>query len=420
LKHDPEDSNKVIHLNKICDAFQEKGEFGKGLVYGKEAIGLAEKINYKDGLAGAYNELGIGYRNFGDYPRALENFLIALKIREGSGNKPGIARILGNIGIIYRNQGEYEKALSYYLKAHTIFLEINNKVKIARNLGNIAIVYNNLGNYEKAMEYYFRALKISEEDGDKAGISRQTGNIGTAYQELADEALAQHDLLKSDSLYKKALAFDLKALAIDEELDDKAGMAIWLGNIGAMYMRMTQYAKARLYLKRALSLSDSINDLYGKMDANRYLSELFERTGEKKLALTHYKLAIAQKDSLFNEERDKEMTRKEMNYEFEKKEAATKLEQEKKEAIAAAEARRQRIILLAISGFGLLVLGFAIFAYRSFMQKQKANVEITRQKHLIEEKQKEILDSIYYARRIQRSLLPTWKYLERHLERLKK
>ena len=68
----------------------------------------------------------------------------------------------------------------------------------------------------------------------------------------------------------------------------------------------------------------------------------------------------------------------------------------------------------------LLVLGFAIFAYRSYRQKQKANIEISKQKEVIEEKQKEILDSIHYAKRIQTALLPSEKYLGQSFERLKK
>jgi hypothetical protein len=77
--------------------------------------------------------------------------------------------------------------------------------------------------------------------------------------------------------------------------------------------------------------------------------------------------------------------------------------------------------------FGLLVLGFAVFAWRSFLQKKRANVlisqqkqEVEQQKHLVEEKQKEIIDSILYARRIQRSLLPKEKYVDRVLKKLNK
>jgi cell division protein FtsL len=46
----------------------------------------------------------------------------------------------------------------------------------------------------------------------------------------------------------------------------------------------------------------------------------------------------------------------------------------------------------------VLVMVFAVYVYRSFLQKKKINIEITQQKRIIEEKQKEILDSIYYAR----------------------
>jgi hypothetical protein len=115
-------------------------------------------------------------------------------------------------------------------------------------------------------------------------------------------------------------------------------------------------------------------------------------------------------DSLFNEEKDKEITRKEMNYEFEKKEAAAKVEQEKKDVVT-------KIVIYSISSGFLLVLLLAGLIFRGYRQKQKANVIIGRQKQLVEEKQKEILDSIHYAKRIQRSLLPTEKYIHKSLDR---
>ena len=60
------------------------------------------------------------------------------------------------------------------------------------------------------------------------------------------------------------------------------------------------------------------------------------------------------------------------------------------------------------------------FIFRSYRQKKKANEIIAQQKILVEEKQKEVLASIEYAKRIQQSLLPTEKYIEKNLERLKK
>ncbi len=54
----------------------------------------------------------------------------------------------------------------------------------------------------------------------------------------------------------------------------------------------------------------------------------------------------------------------------------------------------------------------------NFMTMQSR--QIKKQKDLVEEKQKEILDSIHYAKRIQKSLLPTEKYIDKNLDRLKK
>jgi hypothetical protein len=43
---------------------------------------------------------------------------------------------------------------------------------------------------------------------------------------------------------------------------------------------------------------------------------------------------------------------------------------------------------------------------------------VEKQKDMMEEKQKEILASIHYAKRIQRALITSEKYIERNLERL--
>jgi Ca2+/Na+ antiporter len=109
-----------------------------------------------------------------------------------------------------------------------------------------------------------------------------------------------------------------------------------------------------------------------------------------------------------------------MQYAFDKKETEAKAEQDKKDAVT-------RIVIYSISAGLVLVLLLAVFIFRSYRQKQRANIiigrqkeEVEKQKQLVEEKQKEILDSIHYARRIQQSLMPTEKYIERTLNRAKR
>ncbi|NSW46611.1 MAG: SpoIIE family protein phosphatase, partial [Bacteroidales bacterium] len=166
------------------------------------------------------------------------------------------------------------------------------------------------------------------------------------------------------------------------------------------------------------------------------------------LALEHYKKYIVARDSITNDEKKKQQLHAEMNYEFEKKQAIAKAEQEKKDAIVAIERKKERIVRYAITGGLLLVLVFLGFVYRSLritrMQKKviesqkkmvdekniilhQQNEEISRQrdeiatqrdeiaaqrdlvikqKEHIEEQKKQITDSINYAKRIQEAVLP--------------
>ena len=122
---------------------------------------------------------------------------------------------------------------------------------------------------------------------------------------------------------------------------------------------------------------------------------------------------------------------------FEEKEAVAaaehKKELENQEVLASEKGRKQKIVLFFVLGSLFLVLIFAGFIFRSLRitRKQKHVIELQKnivetqkqkveqQKHLVEEKQKEIIDSITYAKRIQQALLPTEKYIEKTLARLK-
>ena len=67
-----------------------------------------------------------------------------------------------------------------------------------------------------------------------------------------------------------------------------------------------------------------------------------------------------------------------------------------------------------------MVLAFAAFMLNRFRVTQKQKEIIESQKEIVEEKQREVLDSIRYAKRIQLSLLPTEKYIIKSLKRLNK
>lgn len=435
-----------------------KGDYEKALEYYFKAMKVDEELNNKKRIASHFGNIGIVYRNQADYSKALEYYFKALKIDEELRNskdstiafsgKKGMATRLGNIGIVYDEQSDYEKALDYYLKALKIDEELNNKNGIAIRLGNIGVAYFNQAEgfrqlsdtvkagryYSKALDYYLKGLKMDELVENKNRISYDFGNIGNVHHKQADLLHERGDKVRANENYSIALDYYQKALKLSEELENKNGIAIHLGNIGSLYTSLGKFSDAYNNLYHSLAISDSI----GAQDLVKYnyeqLTTLYKKAStplhdtiggkilnqeEMRLrALYYYKRYMNLRDTIHSEENQKQMVRKEMNFEFEKKEAATKAEQDIKDALAKEELnQKEQQRNYFIIGFVLVAL-LVVFIFRGYRQKQKANEIITEQKILVEEKQKEILDSIYYAKRIQQSLLPTEKYIEKTFKRL--
>ncbi|HTB06942.1 MAG TPA: SpoIIE family protein phosphatase [Bacteroidia bacterium] len=91
---------------------------------------------------------------------------------------------------------------------------------------------------------------------------------------------------------------------------------------------------------------------------------------------------------------------------FELKQEMKRVEQEKQAVVTDSALKRQKIITYSAIVVLLLVMGFAIYAYRSYRQKRKLNDELDFQNKSIEQKNREITDSISYAKRIQNAILP--------------
>jgi tetratricopeptide (TPR) repeat protein len=165
---------------------------------------------------------------------------------------------------------------------------LGDKNGIARNLSNIGIVNEDQKNYHKALEYYLQALKISKELGLKIGIAMNLGSIGSTYLEMAkDSSTGKH-------------------------------------NLAALQ-------KAKFYTDTAIIICKEISDLNTLFANYKRLSEIQALLGDNRSALESYKNYTLIKDSVFNMEKDKKLTETAMQYAFDKKEAAARTKQEKKD-----------------------------------------------------------------------------------------
>jgi tetratricopeptide (TPR) repeat protein len=436
---------------------------------------LAEACKQNNYKGKAYNIKGICYDNKGDFARALENYFRALKIfeamagnpsfaeatagnpsfAEATAGKAGMSNCYGNIGIVYKNQSNYPKALEYYLRQLKICEEIKNKKGEGNCYSSIGNIYYNQANYSKALEFYQKSLKINEGIGDKESLEAGYGNIGNIYFDQLD--------------YVNALAYYFKSLKSGEEVGNKQGIGNCYINIGVVYLYQSDFANSVNYLTKGVQIAKEIGNQPGEGTCYVNLSALYVRTGNYKRViqycdsalkicietgdvdnerLVYQNLSDAYKgigrykeayeshvkfkvltDSIFNAENSKQLGDLKTQFEVEKKETELKVkseaEQEKLKAIASEEKKRQEVIIYSVGGVLLIVTVFSLFLYKRFRITQMQKRVIEEQKLLVDdayeslhEKNKEVMDSIYYARRIQRALITSERYIDAQLKKL--
>lgn len=405
VKTSAEDTNKINALNQLAFQFIGVSRFDTAIVCGNTALTLSEKLDYKTGLSPSLTNIGIGHHNYGNFPKALEYYLKALKHDEMLGNKLRIGKSLSNIGVVYLKQKELNKALEYFSRSLKFMEEVENKKGIAAVTNNIGNIYNQRKDYKTALTYYHKALELDKETASKHVLSIRVGALGIVYHEL-------HDFEKAEYYYREALRYS-------EQSGNEEARGRYLCNIGSVYSDRKQFKQAEPYILQSLAIFEKIGFLEGLVEANEQLSIMYEGMGNYVRSLEHFKRSSQAKDSLFNEEKNNEVVRHELNYEFEKKEAAYNAEQDKKAAVAESERKKQRLLLLLIICITLAVSITALIVFRSLSTTRKQKKIIEDQKIQVEEKQKEILDSIHYAKKIQRVLMPSEGYIAKSLKRLK-
>ena len=416
----PEGKDKWVAAvyNTMGIGYLNKGDFKKAADYFTKDIAIYTAIDNKAGAAFGYNNMGSIYLSEANYTKALESYLKSLKISEEINHKKLMGMGYSNIGLVYFYQKNYTKALEYHFKDLQL-IETNSNRESDRGTCyiNIGAAYQNMLDYTKALTYNLKALKCFEEFGNKRGIGVCYTNIGIVYKNQAN--------------YGKALEFSLKSLVIKKETEDEAGMGVCYGNIGDIYTKWTNYKMAVLYCDSELVLCKKIGDIDGEREAYEILATTYSKMNKYKEAYENHLKFKQLTDSIFNTDNSKQLGDLKTQFEVEKKEAELKIkadaEQEKLKAVANEENKRQQVIIASVVGVLLVVLVFSLFLYERFKITQRQKAVIEKQKILVDkaydelhEKNKELMDSIRYAKRIQTALITSEKYIESSLNKLMK
>jgi serine phosphatase RsbU (regulator of sigma subunit)/TPR repeat protein len=367
------------------------------------------KSFYQKAIASCYNNLGFFYDyQYGDWKKAIEYYLKALKLHQIEKDDFGEAAVLLNIGYIYLNQEQYDLAIKYSVLGVEKHRKVNNIIGEGIGLNNIGFIYKKMKEYDKANDYFLQSIKLKMATNEQSSVANTYINIGSVFleKEVPDSAIVYYN----------------KSLAIFEELKNKKGISNVCSSLANLYFNIGQIEIANRYGERSLKLAEELGIPLRIKGASEIMYKVYKHKNRNDLALKMYETFITMKDSISNEESRASLNKEHVKYEYSIKEANLKSEQEKKDLINRAEINHQKNIRNSFLG-GIILLGLLIvFVIRSYLLKKKSNVElankneeISHKNHLIEEKQKEIIDSINYAYRIQKAMLTSDEYIQSYL-----
>ena len=406
-------------LHNLAQIHYVRDEYQESVTCNKEAIKIAKELDMTNALGDSYNNLGLNYDALSKFSEALKSYFSALKYYRITKNTAGETKTLGNIGNIYISLSDFEKAAEYHYKSMNLAIKRNDSSSIINAYVNLGLVDHRLGKNDSAIVKYLKALELSKKTKYMRGYYSICNNLGAAYKEIGDLKKAEEYILIPYEYYK--------ANHLDYQL------ALAAGNLGLTAKENGNYPKAEKFLLETKKFANNTKATEVEKDAVYFLYTLYKewkKYNEALIQLEEYHVLL---DTLNNLDEQKKIAEQEAQMKVQNKQIADSLQQIQDTKDAQLEHDRemseQKWFTYAGIGIACVAIVFLALVYRNFRQKKRANYllgekniliqkqkkDVEEQKLIIEEKQKEITDSINYAKRIQYSLLAHDDLLKQNL-----
>ena len=414
-----------LHLDSLYNLSYDLSfyDFDSALIIIEEFLSYSREKNNLNIELGMTNK-GYLHTQLGDQKTALDCFFYVLKLGEDEGDSTLISQAFNDIAMVYMELREYEKALNYNEKSLKISRSQNDQKNISFTLNNYGLVYLYLKNYKKASEVFNEALVLKEKffidetDPDEKyyleiDIAMLESNLGLVYKYQNQNQKAINITKKAELIFKK-LGLDFYLIQSYTTLSE-------------LYYIQNNLILAKKYGELSLELVE--NEQYIELKANSFnvLSKVYEKLNKNELALSYQENSQVLTDSFYRLENTEALAEAEIKYEYDKKAYSDSLVNIQRQRVfdaslevKNAELRSQNRITNGIILILFLIVVFSIILWLRFQKNQQEKDLIKEQKNVmdeayaeleenkieIEKKNKEIIDSIYYARYIQRALYP--------------
>lgn len=399
LKTATNDSTRLIALTRLADKYCEYN-IDSTLKYANLAIDLSRKSKRVKSLSYAYNSLGDAYWYKENFQKAQENYFKAYQISDSLDDKKAMALALYSMGWIFCVDQKDLSKINYLHKAR----QLSTEIKDTRGLSNAyqilarAFIVNYQYEPENKLLYDSALYYCSKQKELKTKLSDYYFNM-TQLMYYAND-------------FNSAVYYGNRELEWSKDKKDTNDVLIYI-TLSKINLNQTN--------KTVLAQLDELYNYYTKIGANTRLVECYKGYALYYYKIKDYKQAYDYgmkyydlKNKLDKKIYTSDLANLKDNYETGK--TTNKLQElEHEKELEEQKNKTKNYLLLAVFAGIITVLGFVYSLRKQNKQKHAANILLEQKNHIIEEKQKEILDSINYAKRIQDSLLATKSLLEKHI-----
>jgi serine phosphatase RsbU (regulator of sigma subunit) len=384
-----------------------RGRNYKGVELMEQGIHLLEKSG--ETPAAEYVNFANRLGTIGQNEKAASYLLKAAGLFSRSGDSVRLAVALINLAGIYFDVQEFDKAKMYIERSARIFKENNHPYQVTA-LNNLGSLYQQQLDYPNALIQFREALNVHKINGEPKGQALVYGNIAVVHSDLGN-----YD--SSEYYFEKALEIYLKT----PDIPDYGHIYNQYGNLR---LNQERYREATEFCSKSLQIALEIEDLMDQLYSCECLYDAYFKMKDYKSALDYHLKVTALNDSVRNINNIVDLTKQGYEYQFEQRALSDSLRRVEEQKVItlekqqAAERRRNATIVIASGGLILLIIiGLLLRGYRL---KQKSNKDLEQKNHeieiqksrieeqklIVEARNKETMDSIIYARRLQNAILP--------------
>lgn len=274
------DENVATTLHNLGMLSRESGEYAQAREYFLHGLALEKKWGRKQGIASVLGSLGILAMTLGQYDEAELHYNQSLDIHLSLGDQRGAAELYHNLGHLSQRRGDFDKAEQFYQQSIVIKRRFSDQLGEARSKAQLGLLAFERGRLLDADAYYRECLDVFQEKNTKFELSKIFHQFGLLAQEKGNQAQA---IESQESFYAEANDFYRRSLQIDQDLDDKAGVAQSYHQLGGLLVTLGKLDDGERYFLQSLELRNELADRAGMARTKGALAVLYLQKNESQL-----------------------------------------------------------------------------------------------------------------------------------------